>query len=968
MSRGFLVFVALAFAVLAKGQARETPFVPPKRWAMVVGAGNYTEYGKLNYAAKDAKIFAKTLIDNFRFSPDTVELITDDADSNQKPDAATIKAALDRQIGDKRLNKGDLFIFYFAGHGLGTPRGDLLLPTDATKQNAVQVGQPVKEIVDMFVKAGLRNVLIIADACREGEKNEFGEELQELGRKANIAVMLGCAPGARSYEYPQLGHGVFTSFLVKTLKSKELRNPLSGALWASNVIHEVSNKVREYTVRDYPNSPQAPMGWSDKTQDVLLAAYPTKDALSAFKDQAGELTRDKYMAAVIEMAAALIEERRHEDAIELLKTLDSVDRLSPQVLFLFGYSLAETGRLGEGARIFKRLTETGDPIFGSIATIVNPSREVLAEQKVKACLDLWKLDKSYETALLIWQTLRFKANLAVQTQFLNGACVFLESWQRMAFQGELAAVKGYWSAGIASFQQSLAQCEDPRSRRMLKLMMLPTLMNADRIAASDPLFKELESESDIRASVLICRAGIAKRQRHPNLVPELLNQALDAEPDPGNILTCMIVGTDSLPSIAAKVKREAAKHPYAWEAIVASGLISLLVEGKHDEFVKSLQTAEKYCDDSLSINARAGRILLDVASNSYQAGVIDSQTYLRLANGVFISLLPNVSKFVEDYEVWQVFTFAALGTGRQAQLATVIEKYLGPAIRSGNLDREIRPYCLLAFMNAGQDDLVLRLTELGGIVPSDAADYAFMTALYSALKSGTKSNLPARDRLSLEMRPFYDALSLYQDPKVSKAKLDKFDVSNPVSKTLIGLAYLRLGDSKKGLSLLKASLENQALGFTFVEALTRQRLFLEMVKAKRIAEANEVLYTGLLTQFVNPIYRGLSLGVPPAGTSRYNVTIRLDAYTEDGLQYQLSGKITLTVGKQLKGEIVLADGTKASLLGTADRNGNVTGTFELLGDTYTLTGKLASSKDAGPVFQALDSDFRRLVILTHPRE
>jgi hypothetical protein len=272
-------------------------------------------------------------------------------------------------------------------------------------------------------------------------------------------------------------------------------------------------------------------------------------------------------------------------------------------------------------------------------------------------------------------------------------------------------------------------------------------------------------------------------------------------------------------------------------------------------------------------------------------------------------------------------------------------------------------------MNAGRDDLVAKLTALGGIVPSDAADYAFMTALYRVLQSETVSPLPPRAALSLEMRPFYEALVLYLDKSVSKAKLDKADVSHPVSQTLVGLAYLRLNDPKKGLPLLRASLKSRSLGFTFVEAFARERLARELFKAKQPAEANRVLYAGLTSQFLNPIYRGLGFAGSWVGTFRYKVEANLDAYTEQGLQLQLSGRLSLTVDKQLKlkGEIVFLDGMKASLSGKVDKNGNATGTMKLLGDTYTFTGKLASPKcpglaDAGPLFQAMDSENRRLAI------
>ena len=113
---GFFVLSALGISDVERSSFSGIAIVPPKRWAIVIGAQQYENFGKLRCTVRDAKGFAKLLVDQLKFQPDAIKLITDDKDSTLKPNAATIKTALDEELADKRLDKGDLFIFYFAGH------------------------------------------------------------------------------------------------------------------------------------------------------------------------------------------------------------------------------------------------------------------------------------------------------------------------------------------------------------------------------------------------------------------------------------------------------------------------------------------------------------------------------------------------------------------------------------------------------------------------------------------------------------------------------------------------------------------------------------------------------------------------------------------------------------------------------------------------------------------------------------
>jgi uncharacterized caspase-like protein len=225
--RTFLSFLLAILAAIGCAQFKvdpqKIPVVQSKRRALVIGASNYQFLGKLSYASSDAARFRDALITGFNFSNDSIRFISDATDSPQKPIASTILKELNGMLADPILDKGDLFILFFSGHGIGVEGHDYLCSTDSKVADIGTTGLPVKEVIQKLVDAKLRNVLIVADACRAGDQNDFGSDLYDLAKKANIAVLLGCEPGKKSYEVPQFQSGAFTYFLLKALGNPKIR-------------------------------------------------------------------------------------------------------------------------------------------------------------------------------------------------------------------------------------------------------------------------------------------------------------------------------------------------------------------------------------------------------------------------------------------------------------------------------------------------------------------------------------------------------------------------------------------------------------------------------------------------------------------------------------------------------------------------------------------------------------------------
>ena len=127
---------------------------------------------------------------------------------------------------------GDEIIFYFAGHGdvenIGGDqnRGRLLAYDAPGNQLYIGMGgtipvQTVQDIMEVIVDKGAQ-VIILTDACRSGSMNTGLEGAQVTAAKlagtwSNVFRFVSSGANQLSEEDPDLGHGVFTYYLLDGL-------------------------------------------------------------------------------------------------------------------------------------------------------------------------------------------------------------------------------------------------------------------------------------------------------------------------------------------------------------------------------------------------------------------------------------------------------------------------------------------------------------------------------------------------------------------------------------------------------------------------------------------------------------------------------------------------------------------------------------------------------------------------------
>jgi uncharacterized caspase-like protein len=211
----------------------------PDRWGVVIGVGRYEhpDIPPLRYTVADAEAVYQTLVGPGGFPKDHVLLLTDGAD--RKPTLRNLKWALGTFLA-RAARKDDTVLIFFAGHGAPEidPRGlekdglaKYLVPVDADPDDLFSTAFPMDDIQTIFGRIEAERVVVFLDTCYSGaaggrtfaaRKTRAGQLddgfLERLARAKGRAIITAARPAEVSLELPELGHGLFTYYLVQGLR------------------------------------------------------------------------------------------------------------------------------------------------------------------------------------------------------------------------------------------------------------------------------------------------------------------------------------------------------------------------------------------------------------------------------------------------------------------------------------------------------------------------------------------------------------------------------------------------------------------------------------------------------------------------------------------------------------------------------------------------------------------------------
>jgi hypothetical protein len=201
--------------------------------------------------------------------------------TNARATTAGVKAAL----AAIKVEPGDLFVFFFAGHGTRDGGEFFLITHDTNDANPAALRQTA--LSGSAVRAALADlpcqVLMVLDACHGGQIAGLPAGDDEAARRmaaadARVAVMCAALGHETSKEDPALKAGVFTYELARAvadpMKSKAFFDPVTGELNVYHLHAWVYQEVARDPKREQTPFLKMPLGHPAFTVNLLPVAAP----------------------------------------------------------------------------------------------------------------------------------------------------------------------------------------------------------------------------------------------------------------------------------------------------------------------------------------------------------------------------------------------------------------------------------------------------------------------------------------------------------------------------------------------------------------------------------------------------------------------------------------------------------------------------------------------------------------------
>ncbi|MGC8919745.1 protein kinase [Streptomyces sp. PG2] len=171
------------------------------------------------------------------------------------------KSSILRWLLEARNSGADKILFYFSGHGASTDLGSFLVTHD---NKEFDEGIPLSDILRILEPSeeSTTQVLVLLDCCHAGgalagkDKSALrveslkNHEVTQAVRQANpsSAVIAACTENQAAWEVSNLGHGVFTYYLISALAGAAADH--AGLVTAHSVYSVISRGMSEREGRE----------------------------------------------------------------------------------------------------------------------------------------------------------------------------------------------------------------------------------------------------------------------------------------------------------------------------------------------------------------------------------------------------------------------------------------------------------------------------------------------------------------------------------------------------------------------------------------------------------------------------------------------------------------------------------------------------------------------------------------------
>jgi uncharacterized caspase-like protein len=211
-----------------------------KLWILLVGINSYQDetFPYLRYPTLDCQGLGEAFELVTQGFPNKEVFIHHD-DAAQLPTLSVVRGSLQRIVSQATAN--DSILLYFSGHGMLEQSREeaVLCMTDTRKDDLLTTGLRMYDLVHMLSTSCANQQLLCLDTCHSGDMRLVGGRArnissdilnpapqmidvlrQRASQSKGFCALLSCDTGQQSWEFPELGHGVFTYFLMQGLRGE----------------------------------------------------------------------------------------------------------------------------------------------------------------------------------------------------------------------------------------------------------------------------------------------------------------------------------------------------------------------------------------------------------------------------------------------------------------------------------------------------------------------------------------------------------------------------------------------------------------------------------------------------------------------------------------------------------------------------------------------------------------------------
>lgn len=216
----------------------------------------------VEYAIQDATAFAQYAQNVMGVPSTNIILLKNATYIEMKQSLVKLETLAKRNPGELEI------IVYYAGHGQvdNNSHESYLIPVDVSLTTPT-FGFRLEDFYSSLSSCNAKRSIVFLDACYSGVGRGIVVKPRDTPIKGNLIVMTATSSTQRSMPYHDKGHGMFTYFLLKTLKDSQ------GTISIGNLFEEVHSAVETNSIwinnmeqtPELLSGPDIKAGWKEWT-------------------------------------------------------------------------------------------------------------------------------------------------------------------------------------------------------------------------------------------------------------------------------------------------------------------------------------------------------------------------------------------------------------------------------------------------------------------------------------------------------------------------------------------------------------------------------------------------------------------------------------------------------------------------------------------------------------------------------